>query len=406
MIVQSPLHRRLHAGQRATATRVRRVLAVHFGREDRWAADELALLGDTIEFAVSLSIEALGSRAPLPADFLDSCRHVAVAAARHRCPPAVVRRGPDLVASTLQAELWSRAEPGDHLELAAHSGFMVGQLALVRTHVLAGYVDQLRRDGFAPATGRSVAKALVEGRATPDLLRAAGHPPAARYRVLVVRADPGTDAALVVDDALRRRVGGLRCELDDDVVVIEGVDGPPTRDEGPDGVSGLLRDDPRLARSAIVVEAATRLADVPAAVATARGLLPLVLRLGRTGRLTTRHDLVLESRLLGDAQMARRLSEVVRVLDTERELIRTLQTLYLNDLDRTRTARELGIARRTLSYRVQRIRELTGLNPTGTRAVQVLGPGVAVLRARGAEAAPAPAGASAADRAGPARSRP
>lgn len=89
----------------------------------------------------------------------------------------------------------------------------------------------------------------------------------------------------------------------------------------------------------------------------------------------------LESRLRNDIATVTALRRVMAPLREEAELVRTLRCLYRCDLDRTRTARELGIARRTLVYRLDRIQQLTGTHPTATRGVQVLGPGLAVIRA-------------------------
>lgn len=381
MPLSPPLSSRVRADHAEIALRVRRTLARRVGRTAPWTAAETALVRDTIDFVVSLVVDSLVRPRPVPEDLLDSCRDIAAAAGRHRVAPAEVADCAGLVAVTLQAQLWQRARPGDRRDLAALAVPLEQAVGQVRDCMRDAHFAQLRRDGFAPGAARRVAAALVAGRATDEMLRAVGCTPVRRYRVIAVRADLDTDARVVIGDALPQVPGALSCTVDGDDVIIEPAPEETGDDQRSTGISALLRNDPRFHRAAVVVEPADGVDGVAGAARTARGQLDEALRLGRLGRPTTRSELVLESRLLDGPTTARRLRALVSTLDHDPDLVRTLQVLYLNDLDRTRTAQDLGIARRTLAYRTQRIRELTGVHPTSTRGVQVLGPAVAVLRA-------------------------
>ncbi len=50
----------------------------------------------------------------------------------------------------------------------------------------------------------------------------------------------------------------------------------------------------------------------------------------------------------------------------------TLDAYYRNDMNRLLTAAYLHIHPRTLDYRIQRVRDLTGINPTTTRGIRTL----------------------------------
>ncbi|MFI7547469.1 PucR family transcriptional regulator [Actinoplanes sp. NPDC049599] len=64
------------------------------------------------------------------------------------------------------------------------------------------------------------------------------------------------------------------------------------------------------------------------------------------------------------------------------DLLLTLDVYFRNDMSRLGTASALHIHPRTLDYRLQRVRELTGLVPGSTRGVRILS--AAVTRALGA----------------------
>jgi PucR C-terminal helix-turn-helix domain len=66
------------------------------------------------------------------------------------------------------------------------------------------------------------------------------------------------------------------------------------------------------------------------------------------------------------------LAALLAPLDARPDLLRTLGVLLACDLDRERTASELGIHRRTLRYRLDRIKTLSGIAPDSLPGIQLL----------------------------------
>jgi PucR-like helix-turn-helix protein len=75
--------------------------------------------------------------------------------------------------------------------------------------------------------------------------------------------------------------------------------------------------------------------------------------------------------------LERWLAEVAVQLSIGPDLVTTLSDYYCHDMNRTETARSLRIHPRTLDYRLQRVRELTGLEAGSTRGVRILSAAVA-----------------------------
>ncbi|GAA3815570.1 helix-turn-helix domain-containing protein [Sphaerisporangium flaviroseum] len=89
-------------------------------------------------------------------------------------------------------------------------------------------------------------------------------------------------------------------------------------------------------------------------------------------RVYTLADVFVE---LGTAQLPQVdewLQGVARRLAGGPDLVTTLDVYYRGDMNRLRAAAALHIHPRTLDYRLQRVRELTGLNPGSTRGIRVL----------------------------------
>lgn len=76
------------------------------------------------------------------------------------------------------------------------------------------------------------------------------------------------------------------------------------------------------------------------------------------------------------------LTDLGTLLSTGPDLVRTLDAFYRHDMNRLTTAAELRIHPRTLDYRLHRVRELVGMDPTSTRGVRTLSTAVTRLRAR------------------------
>jgi carbohydrate diacid regulator len=66
------------------------------------------------------------------------------------------------------------------------------------------------------------------------------------------------------------------------------------------------------------------------------------------------------------------MAHVLDPLAGDPRLLETLSRFLDLDLDRTRTAAAMGLSRRGLSLRLDRVTALTGFDPRGARGVQVL----------------------------------
>jgi hypothetical protein len=115
------------------------------------------------------------------------------------------------------------------------------------------------------------------------------------------------------------------------------------------------------------------LADLPATVAEARRMLPLVRAMPDAQvRPYRTDDLLVELALAQQPTIRERLAALISPLDAGTGLRRTLEVLLACDMDRERAAGELCIHRRTLYYRIDRIRKLSGIDPNTAHGIQLL----------------------------------
>ncbi|AHH16457.1 putative transcriptional regulator [Nocardia nova SH22a] len=121
-------------------------------------------------------------------------------------------------------------------------------------------------------------------------------------------------------------------------------------------------------------------AGVPDAAEQAHGLLTLAWRLRYPPRVYRLDDLALEYQLTRPGPGRRILGDLLNPLDDHPTLMRTLFVHIGNDLNRRRTARELGVHVHTVDYRLKRIGELTGFNPCSTRDLWYLRSAMVVRR--------------------------
>ncbi|MEV6841580.1 helix-turn-helix domain-containing protein [Streptomyces sp. NPDC051133] len=83
-------------------------------------------------------------------------------------------------------------------------------------------------------------------------------------------------------------------------------------------------------------------------------------------------ELLVELAISRQPTVQHRLADLLIPLQQGTDLVQTLDALFACHLDREETARALYIHRRTLSYRIRRIQDLTGINPTTAHGIQLL----------------------------------
>ncbi|MBF6174026.1 PucR family transcriptional regulator, partial [Nocardia blacklockiae] len=118
----------------------------------------------------------------------------------------------------------------------------------------------------------------------------------------------------------------------------------------------------RVPITATVVTAPTP--TIPTATDQAHQLLDMVTRLHSEPGLYRFDDLALEYQLTRPGPGREYLGSLLDPLDHHPELLQTLQTHIAHNLNRQRTARLLHVHTNTVDYRLKRIGQLTGFDPT------------------------------------------
>lgn len=303
------------------------------------------------------------------------CRRQALLRSRAGRPQQELLDFYDYGSSLAVAQIWRRGRPGDHTELIDITGRAVAVLGAVQKAINDAYWSQARADRFGRRGRRDFAHALLTGRASPVQAQAAGVLPAQWYRTVVLRSADRTGRwRSRASEQLHDR-GVLHCVLGQEVVLFEPAGGP-----------GLLDVGRRLGLGAVAAGAAEVKAvpDLPLAVTAARLVASLALTVPLLDTVVSADQLPLELTLLQDEELSAVMLALAESIGRRPDLLETIQVLYQLDLNRTSTARQLGIARRTLSGRLARIHELTGLYPTSTRGIQILYTALTALSMRDA----------------------
>jgi hypothetical protein len=270
----------------------------------------------------------------------------------------------DYAMSLIVAQIWSLGDPGEYAELTEVTGRAGVALDTVQKAVVDTYWSQAHADRFGRQGRRALAHGLLTGFPTQQQARDAGVDVAERYRVAVLRSPDRTGAWRAAVSEQLHELLVLHAVLADEIVVFE----PDSSPAGPSTVGNQ----PRLGQVAIGVAAAAPVAGLPRAVVEARRVAGLALTVPLLGRVVSTEQIPLELTLLQDGDLAASMCALAEPIAMRPDLLHTIRVLYQLDLNRTSTARRLGIARRTLSGRLTRIHELTGLDPTSTRGIQIL----------------------------------
>jgi DNA-binding PucR family transcriptional regulator len=92
------------------------------------------------------------------------------------------------------------------------------------------------------------------------------------------------------------------------------------------------------------------------------------------------HDVLLEYQLTRPSDALVALRGLLDPIDRNPDMARTLEIYLANDLDRRRTAAALHVHPNTLDYRLRRVVELTAVDPSTSRGLQLLGAALAARR--------------------------
>ena len=268
----------------------------------------------------------------------------------------------------------------------------------VTAEVAAAYLEEQQTIyGEERDARRALASALLAGEPADSLAARLGVSIAPAYVVVALRieahpdeADRGVGGAIAARRKVRRAQRALDGWLGEPVVgLLDPVGGavllPTTPDDAPACADRL----PDLA-SAIAAAAGADVTaggavaygpdDIARAAAQAHDVVRLARVLGRPPGGFLLRDVLLEYQLTRPSDAQADLAHLLEPLDRNPDLPLTLEVYLDHDLDRRSTAAALHVHPNTLDYRLRRIVELTGLDPSTTRGLQLLGAALAARR--------------------------
>ncbi|WP_280419339.1 PucR family transcriptional regulator [Nocardia carnea] len=271
----------------------------------------------------------------------------------------------------------SQATVTDYSALVDGAKLVVEMLDKMTVCISMAYVRELRSVVNEHHTAvHTLTSALLGGHSTSTMARECGIEIAPAYIVLAVaipahpdESVPALDGKVVARRKLRRVQAELATRCADAALSLLSVDGGtvllPAETLGAEQLDELI---PQLSRAAQVpVSAAmveTPTADIPAAADQAHELLDMVQRLECVPGLYRFDDMALEYQLTRPGPGREYLGSLLEPLDDHPELLETLQRHISNNLNRQRTARLMHIHTNTIDYRLKRVAQLTGFDPT------------------------------------------
>lgn len=262
---------------------------------------------------------------------------------------------------------WAAVPVSEVSALLQVSQAVESEVEPMRTALSDGYCAALAASGTRSLGRRQLTECLLDGgHPGPTLLRAANVECARQYLLLSTVA-PGQ----VVEDEVPERLGvpgALARRAGDWFDVLVPV-GPRALVSGVEVAGRAFTRLSALTGAPVAGAAVAPVDRLPVALREARATLDIASACGRSGAVFAEQMLV-ERAMTGSATALAELAGVTGVLARWPHLAPTLSALYANDLDRGRTAADLHIARRTLSKRLERIHEMTGLHPASARGVQ------------------------------------
>ncbi|MFD6881114.1 helix-turn-helix domain-containing protein [Rhodococcus sp. (in: high G+C Gram-positive bacteria)] len=278
-----------------------------------------------------------------------------------------------------------KAREGDVAAVADASRLWMALLEKVTVAATTGFVaelDAIRRERDVAA--QELVTALLSGQDAASVAQRSGLELADGYTVLAVslarhpdERNPHVRPEVVARRTLRR----VEIELE------TLCEGKHLALLGPEGGTVLL---PGSSATALIDEFRERIGtvagvevtvalvhaevpEIPSAAKQSHELLDLVRRLGRPAGAYSIADLALEYQLTRPGPARKHLARVLEPLDDAAELVETLETHIAHDLSRQLTARTLHVHANTVDYRLKRVAQLTGFDPTrpsGLRQLQ------------------------------------
>jgi PucR C-terminal helix-turn-helix domain len=322
-----------------------------------------------------LRVAAAGE--PLSADDLRFYEGLGALFARHSVPLRLLTVAFDVGTTAITRESWRVAEAGDFAEMARFTNAAARVKEQAQQAASRAYVEVIRSAGGHQPIRWLLAEALIAGDSVAAAAHADGTRLAPNYLVMACAAAPGAQAGEFPSPVTARAVEGiagtLYCRDRSRLVVLLPVE--TTRRQACDAARGLAGQLSALAGRPVYAAQAYRpgLAGIPAAGEEAHSVLCLVQAIPDADRtIYQMDDLLIERAISRQPDTRQRLAALLTPLEAGADLRRTLQVLLACHLDRELTATQLSIHRRTLRYRLDRIRELSGIDPDSLAGLQLL----------------------------------
>ncbi|TCJ97012.1 PucR family transcriptional regulator [Nocardia alba] len=271
----------------------------------------------------------------------------------------------------------SSASGNDFDSLVGGVKVVMELLDTITAQISLAYVRELRGVVSEHHTAvHTLTSALLGGHSTSTMARECGITIAENYAVFALaipqhreEANPALDSKVVARRKLRRVQAELAKRCGDSALSLLSVDGGtvliPADAFDREGLTALVAQLSQAAQvgiTAAMVETTTT--GVPDAADQAHELLDMVQRLEVTSGLYRFDELALEYQLTRPGPGREFLGSLLDPLDQYPELLETLQRHIANNLNRQRTARVLHVHTNTVDYRLKRIGQLTGFDPT------------------------------------------
>ncbi|MBL1074271.1 helix-turn-helix domain-containing protein [Nocardia sp. 2] len=269
------------------------------------------------------------------------------------------------------------ATPEDFERLAVTARRLLEVQAVVNSAFAVAYVREHRAVVAEHHTAvHTVVSALLAGHPASTMARAGGVEIDESYYVLPVsipphpgESDASTDSEVVARRKLRRVQSALADYCGGHALSLLGANGGtillPASSMPADPLDGLvtaLAAAAQVSITATIIHAETE--RIPEAADRAHELLDMVHRLQCAPGLYRFDDLAMEYQLTRPGPGREYLGALLDPLDEYPELLETLRRHIGNDLSRQRTARLLGVHTNTVDYRLKRIGQLTGFDPS------------------------------------------
>ncbi|MET8649228.1 MULTISPECIES: PucR family transcriptional regulator [Nocardia] len=271
----------------------------------------------------------------------------------------------------------SGASIKDYDNLVVGAKAVLEMLDQITSAISVAYVRELRSVVSEHHTAvHTLTSALLGGHSTSTMARECGIAIADSYAVVAVAIpphreehNPAVDSQVVARRKLRRVQAELATRCGNNALSLLSVDGgtvlvpSATFDSAElDALITQLSHAAQVGITATMIDAAP--AQIPDAADQAHELLDMVQRLQAVPGMYRFDELALEYQLTRPGPGREYLGSLLDPLDAHPELLETLQRHIANNLNRQRTARVLHVHTNTVDYRLKRIGQLTGFDPS------------------------------------------